>query len=228
MVASDCLCASRTISARLRCRDVCNPALPLVAVQAMRVLIGCEESGIVRDAFLARGHEALSVDLQPTRRPGPHYQGDIFDVLDFPWDLAIVHIPCTHSSVSGAKHFAAKKMDGRYYAGNALWMRAWKGCEHIPRVCFEHPVSVISSLFRKPDQIIQPHMFGHPELKTTCLWLRRLPHLVATQELPPPYTQRVWRLGPSETRARERSETYPGIADAMASQWGAAAESVAA
>lgn len=149
----------------------------------MRVLVAGEFSGIVRDAFLARGHEALSCDLLPTERPGPHYMGDLFDVIDYPWDLAIVHIPCTDSSVSGARHFAAKKMDGRYYASNALWMRAWRACEHIRRVCFEHPVSVISSLFRKPDQILQPHDFGHGETKATCLWLRELEPLVATDKV---------------------------------------------
>lgn len=131
----------------------------------MRVLVGCEFSGIVRDAFIARGHEALSVDLLDSERPGPHYKGDLFDVIDFPWDLAIIHIPCTDSSVSGARHFAAKKLDGRYYASNALWLRAWKACAHIRRVCFEHPVSVIASLFRKPDQVLQPWMHGHPETK---------------------------------------------------------------
>lgn len=205
----------------------------------MRILIGCEESGVVRDAFLARGHEALSCDLKPSRRPGPHYQGDVFDVIDYPWDLAIFHIPCTHSSVSGARHFAAKKMDGRFYAGNALWLRAWKAAEHIPHVCFEHPVSVISSLFRKPDQVIQPHHFGHPETKATCLWLRNLPPLVPTNPVEPDFMRKPdgsyytdakgkrysrihfmsGRKGDDE-RAQARSETYPGIADAFAEQWG--------
>ena len=184
----------------------------------MRVLIGCELSGVVRDAFLARGHEALSCDLQPSERPGPHYQGDLFDVLDFPWDLAIVHIPCTDSSVSGARHFEAKKMDGRYYASNAMWLRAWRACEHIPRVCFEHPVSVISSLFRKPDQVLQPWMFGHPETKATCLWLRGLPLLRPTN-IVEGREARVHRMAPSPERARERSRTYQGIADAFADQW---------
>ncbi len=193
----------------------------------MRVGVFCEESGIVRDAFLARGHEAISVDLLPSRRPGPHHQGDMFDLIDFPWDLAIFHIPCTHSSVSGAKHFAAKKLDGRFYVGNALWMRAWRAAAHIPRVCFEHPVSVIASLFRKPDQIIQPWQFGHPEVKTTCLWLRGLPELVPTN-IVEGREQRIWKMGPSETRARDRSETYSGVADAFADQWGRTAQEKAA
>lgn len=184
----------------------------------MKVLVGCEMSGVVRDAFLARGHEALSCDLQPSERAGPHYQGDLFDVLDFPWDLAIVHIPCTDSSVSGARHFEAKKQDGRYYASNAMWLRAWRACEHIPKVCFEHPVSVISSLFRKPDQVLQPWMFGHPETKATCLWLRGLPLLRPTN-IVEGREARVHRMAPSPERARERSRTYQGIADAFADQW---------
>lgn len=193
----------------------------------MRVGIFCEESGIVRDAFLARGHEAISIDLMPSRRPGPHYQGDMFALIDFPWDLGIFHIPCTDSSVSGAKHFAAKKMDGRYYASNAMWMRAWRAAAHIPRVCFEHPVSVISSLFRKPDQIVHPWMFGHGETKATCLWLKNLPKLVPTDEVKG-REQRVWKMGPSPERARLRSTTYLGIADAMASQWGSLPVGIAA
>ena len=186
----------------------------------MRVLVGCEMSGVVRDAFLARGHEALSCDLQPSERPGPRYQGDLFDVIDYPWDLAIVHIPCTDSSVSGARHFEAKKMDGRYYASNALWLRAWRACDHIPKVCFEHPVSVISSLFRKPDQVIQPWQYGHPETKATCLWLKGLPKLRPTLVVEG-REARVHRMAPSPERARERSRTYAGIAEALADQYGA-------
>lgn len=182
------------------------------------VLVGCERSGEVRDAFIAQGWEALSCDLQPTRKPGPHYQGDIFDVIDYPWDLGIFHFPCTHSSVSGAKHFAAKKLDGRYYADNSLWLRGWKAAQHIPAVCFEHPVSVISTLFRKPDQTIQPWMFGHGETKATCLWLRGLSLLVPT-EIVSGRENRIHRMPPSAERANERSKTYPGIARAMAAQW---------
>jgi hypothetical protein len=185
----------------------------------VRVLVACEFSGIVRDAFLARGHEALSCDLLPTEQPGPHYQGDVFDVIDYPWDLGIFHFPCTESSVSGARHFEAKKMDGRYYAGNALWLRGWKAAAHIPRVCFEHPVSVISTLFRKPDQVIQPHDFGHGETKATCLWLRGLPLLAPTNRVVG-RENRVHRMAPGPERARERSRAYQGIADAMAEQWG--------
>jgi len=185
----------------------------------VRVLVACEFSGIVRDAFVARGHEALSCDLLPSEKPGQHYRGDVFDVIDYPWDLGIFHFPCTESSVSGAKHFAAKKMDGRYYAGNSLWLRGWRAAEHIKRVCFEHPVSVISSLFRKPDQIIHPYQFGHGETKTTCLWLRQLPLLVPTDQVEG-RAAIVHRMRPGPNRARDRSRTYYGIADAMAEQWG--------
>lgn len=192
----------------------------------MRVLIGCEESGIVRDAFIARGHDAMSADFQPSRRPGPHYQGDVFDVIDFPWDLAVMHFPCTDTSTSGARWFKEKRQDGRQQAGVALFMRGWRRCEHIPRVVFEHPVSIISTLFRKPDQIIQPHEywhlneFGKGEVKTTCLWTRGVGLLVPTTPDEPGRYQACWLMGPSDTRARDRAETYPGIADAMAEQYG--------
>lgn len=192
--------------------------MAIMAEFPVRVLIGCEFSGIVRDAFIARGHEALSCDLEPSEQPGPHYQGDLFDVIDYPWDLGIFHIPCTHSSVSGAKHFAAKKLDGRYYAGNALWLRAWKAAAHIQKVCFEHPVSIISTLFRKPDQIIQPHQFGHGETKAICLWLRGLPPLDPTDHVEGRAT-RVHFASPSPDRWKERSRFYPGVAKAMADQW---------
>lgn len=203
----------------------------------MKVLAGCEESGEVRAAFQARGHEVLSCDLKPTRLAGPHYEGDVFDVIDFPWDVGLFFFPCTNSSVSGAKHFARKKMDGSYYAMNSLWLQGWRRAEHIKNVCFEHPVSVISSLFRKSDQIIQPWMFGHYETKQTCLWLRGLPPLVPTYlskyecaealgiERGTPLTARVHMMTPDRPgeegrRAEERSKTYPGIARAMAEQWG--------
>lgn len=189
-------------------------------MKRLQILIGCEESGIVRDAFLALGHEAISCDLNPSRRPGPHYRGDIFDVIDYPFDLAVFHFPCTHSSVSGAKHFAAKKMDGRYYAGNALWLRGYKAAQHIPSVCFEHPVSVISTLFRKPDQVVQPFHFGDPFIKSTALWLRGLPLLKRTSDLTTG-EQTCWKMPPSPERAGLRSTTYPGIAAAMAAQWSA-------
>jgi hypothetical protein len=201
----------------------------------VKVLVGCEFSGIVRDAFIAAGHEAMSCDLLPSERPGPHYEGSVFDVIDYPWDLGIFHFPCTDSSVSGARHFAAKKQDGRYYAGAALWLRGWRAAAHIPRVAFEHPVSVMSTLFRQPDQTVQPWMFGHPETKATCLWLRGLPKLVATDdvraqmaELPRSKKNRVHFASPGPERAKLRSRTYEGIAAAMVAQWGSLAQERAA
>jgi hypothetical protein len=193
----------------------------------VKVLVGCERSGVVRDAFIAAGHEAMSCDLEDTRREGPHYKGDVFDVIDFSWDLAIFHFPCTDGSVSGARHFQAKKMDGRYYASASLWMHGWRRAAHIPRVCFEHPVSVMSSLFRKPDQIIQPWQFGHGETKTTCLWLRGLPLLTPT-DVVEGREARIHRMPPSADRAEKRSETFSGIANAMAAQWGRVAQEKAA
>jgi site-specific DNA-cytosine methylase len=185
----------------------------------MKVLVACEYSGAVRDAFIKRGHEALSCDLLPTDVTGPHYQGDLFSVIDYPWDLIIAHPPCTDLSVSGAKHFAEKKMDGRQYASMAFVMKIVRATEHVPMVCVENPVSVISSLWRKPDQIIQPWQFGHGETKATCLWLKGLPLLVPTN-IVDGRDDRVHKMPPGPNRWKERSKTYQGIADAMAEQWG--------
>lgn len=200
----------------------------------MRVLVACEFSGVVRDAFRARGHDAMSCDFKDTERPGPHYRGDVFDVIDYPWDLGIFHFPCTNTSVSGARWFKAKRMDGRQQAGVSLFMHGWRRAAHIPRVVFEHPVSIISTLFREPDQIIQPHQFWHlnehgkGEVKTTCLWLRGVPPLKPTTPDEPGRFQACWLMGPSDTRADDRSRTYPGIADAMAEQLGNHVEEIAA
>ena len=185
----------------------------------MRVLVGCEESGAVRDAFIAAGHEAMSCDLEPSRSVGPHYRGDVFDVIDYPWDLAIFHPPCTHTSVSGSKHFAGKRLDGRQQAGVSFFMALWRRSAHIPRVAIEQPVSILSSLFRKPDQIIQPWQFGHGETKATCLWIRGLPLLTPTQ-IVDGREARVHKMAPGPNRSRDRSATYAGIAEAMAQQWG--------
>lgn len=179
----------------------------------------CEFSGIVRDAFIQKGHDAMSCDLLPTERPGPHYQGDLFDVIDYPWDLGIFHIPCTNTSVSGAKHFWYKKLDGRQQKSVAMFMKAWRMSAHIPKVAFEHPVSIISTLFREPDQIIQPWQFGHGEVKATCIWLRGLPKLTPT-DVVEGREATVWKMPPSKDRAKLRSETKPGIANAFAQQWG--------
>ena len=191
----------------------------------MKILIACEYSGRVRDAFIALGHEAMSCDLLPTDAPGPHYQGDVRDVLDYPWDLMIAHPPCTDLAVSGAAWFAKKRYVGSQQASASFFMKLAK-CD-IPKIAIENPVCIISSLWRKPDQTIQPWMFGHMEQKATCLWLKGLPLLKPTNDvknemmqLPKNQRERMHYLPPSEDRWKIRSETYPGIAEAMAAQWG--------
>jgi site-specific DNA-cytosine methylase len=183
-----------------------------------KVLIACEYSGTVRDAFLRLGHDALSCDLLPTEVPGPHYQGSVFDVIHYPWDLMIAHPPCTHLSVSGARHFAAKQLDGRQHAAVSFFLKLAKA--EIPRIAIENPVCVMSSLYRKPDQTIQPWQFGHGETKATCLWLKGLPPLRPTNEVAG-RENRIHKMPPSEDRWKERSRTFAGIAEAMAGQWGA-------
>lgn len=193
----------------------------------MKVLVGCEESGVVRDAFIALGHDAISCDLEPARNGLPHYRGDVFDVIDYPWDLAILHPPCTHTSVSGAKHFKEKWADGRQALGISFILNLVRRSGHIPRVAIEQPVSVLSSLWRRPDQIIQPWQFGHGEVKATCLWLRGLSKLTPTNIVDGRHA-RVHRMAPGPNRARDRSTTYSGIAQAMAAQWGKPQEEIAA
>lgn len=191
----------------------------------MKVLIACEFSGVVRDAFIARGHDAISCDLLPTERPGPHIQRDIRDVKLAQFDLMVAHPPCTHLAVSGARYFARKMPE----QAMALDFVRFLLDAPVPRIALENPVSIISSRIRKPDQIIQPWQFGHPESKTTCLWLKGLPKLQPTNVLPLPPSGR-WNnqtpsgqnaLPPSADRWKLRSTTYQGIADAMAEQWGA-------
>jgi len=184
----------------------------------MRVLVACEFSGIVRDAFNRHGHEAMSCDLLPGEGDGNHYQGKVEDVLDFPWDLMVAHPPCTHLSVSGARHFAAKVADGRQQSAVSFFMKLAKS--GIPRTCIENPVSIISTVYRKPDQIIQPWEFGHGETKATCLWLKGLPPLAPT-EVVTGREPRVHLMPPGPDRAKERSRTFTGVAEAMAKQWGA-------
>lgn len=191
----------------------------------MKVLIACEYSGVVRDAFIRGGHEAMSCDLLPTDAPGSHYQGDVRDVLHYPWDLMIAHPPCTDLSVSGAAWFEKKRLNGSQQASASFFMMLAKS--DIPRIAIENPVCVMSRLWRKPDQIIQPWMFGHKEQKATCLWLKGLPLLVATNDvknemmlLPKKERERLHYLPPSADRWKIRSQTFQGIADAMAQQWG--------
>lgn len=181
----------------------------------MKVLVACEYSGTVRDAFIAAGHEALSCDLLPTDAPGPHYQGDVRDVLNDGWDLMIAHPPCTHLAVSGARWFKDKQAE----QAEALDFVRLLLDAPIDRIALENPVSVISSRIRKPDQIIQPWQFGHGETKATCLWLKGLPKLVPTN-IVDGREARVHKLPPSADRWKIRSTTYKGIAEAMAQQWG--------
>lgn len=190
----------------------------------MKVLIACEYSGIVRDAFIAKGHNAISCDLLPTDSPGPHYQGDVRNILEDGFDLMIAHPPCTHLAVSGARWFKDKQEEQiEALAFVRLLLDA-----PIDKIALENPISIISSRIRKPNQIIQPWQFGHPESKSTCLWLKNLSALVPTEILPSPISGR-WenqtpsgqnKLGPSEDRWKLRSATYKGIAEAMAYQWG--------
>lgn len=193
----------------------------------MKVLVACEYSGSVRDAFLALGHDAMSCDILPTDAPGPHYCGDVRDILADGWDLMVAHPPCTHLAVSGAKHFEAKRKDGRQQEAIEFFLML--AGAPIPMIAIENPVCVMSSLWRKPDQIIQPWQFGHEATKTTCLWLKNLPNLVSTEivgkgerhvtkggnSLP-----KWYNLPPSPDRWKIRSATFSGIASAMAAQWG--------
>lgn len=195
----------------------------------MRVLVACEFSGIVRDAFRARGHDAWSCDLLPCDSPW-HLVGDARRFLDEapdgkPWDLMIAHPPCTHLAVSGAAHFSEKIADGRQDA--ALDFVARLMCAPIPMIAVENPVSIISTKIRKPDQVIHPWQFGHKEQKSTCLWLKNLRPLRPTKnvyremmELPKKERERIHYLSPGPDRWAERSKTFEGIADAMAEQWG--------
>lgn len=194
-------------------------------MKRLKVLVACEYSGTVRDAFLRAGHEAMSCDLLRTDVPGPHYEGDVLDVINDGWDLMIAHPPCTHLAVSGARWFKDKKAE----QADALEFVRLLLAAPIPRIALENPVSIISSRIRKPDQIIQPWQYGHEATKTTCLWLQGLPPLVPTEivgkgkrhitksgkSLPEWYN-----LPPSSDRWKIRSATFPGIAAAMAAQWG--------
>jgi site-specific DNA-cytosine methylase len=182
----------------------------------MKVIVACEFSGIVRDAFIALGHDAVSCDMLPSEAPGPHIQGDVLSVLDDGWDMMIAHPPCTHLAVSGARYFAAKRADGRQQSALAF-VRALLAAP-VPRIALENPVSIISTAIRKPDQIIQPWQFGHGETKATCLWLKGLPTLTATNVVAG-RDARIHKMPPSASRWKERSRTYTGIAAAMAAQW---------
>ncbi len=182
----------------------------------MKVLVACEFSGVVRDAFIARGHDAVSCDLLPTEIPGPHIQADVFTILDDGWDMMIFFWPCTNMAVSGARWFRQKREQQDADVESFIRLAGWPT---IPRIAGENPIGILSTRYRKPDQIIQPWMFGHPETKATCIWRKGLPSLVPTDIVDGRYG-RVWREPPSPDRWKKRSRTYPGIANAMAEQWG--------
>jgi len=181
----------------------------------MRVLIACEYSGVVRDAFTAKGHYAMSCDLLDTEVIGNHYKGDVRDVINDGWDLMICHPPCTHLAVSGARWFKEKQKE----QAEALEFVELLLNAPIPKICLENPVSIISSRIRKPDQIIQPWQYGHGETKATCLWLKNLP-LLKTTNIVEGREARVHKMPPGPNRWKERSRTFQGIADAFADQWG--------
>lgn len=184
------------------------------------MLVACEESQRVCTEFRRLGHEAYSCDLLPCGGGHPewHIQADALQVCKLAWDLVIAHPPCTALSSSGARWFEEKRRDGRQQMGVGFFL-AFTALDHVPRVCIENPVGIMSSLYRKPDQVIHPWMFGHGETKATCLWLKGLPpleptHVVEGRE------QRIWRMPPGPERNRMRSVTYRGVARAMAEQWG--------
>jgi hypothetical protein len=193
----------------------------------MKILIACEYSGAVRDAFIAQGHEAMSCDLLPTDVPGPHYQGSVIDILNDGWDLMVAHPPCTYLSVSGM-HWTTRGLRDPQLTEDALAFVQLLMDAPIERIAVENPISVISSRIRKPDQIIQPWWFGHDASKKTCLWLKNLPLLMPTNMLDGDSKTRRGnqtasgqnKLPPSADRWKLRSATYQGIANAMAQQWG--------
>jgi hypothetical protein len=192
----------------------------------MKILIACEYSGTVRDAFRALGHEAMSCDLLPTEREGPHYQGSVLDILGDGWDMMVAHPPCTHLAVSGAAHFARKRASG--VQDEALDFVRLLLNAPIPKIALENPISIISSRIRKPDQIVHPWQFGHETTKATCLWLKGLPLLVPTQIVSKGERQfyasgkssPIWHAKSGGGSGKARSMTFQGMADAMAAQWG--------
>lgn len=186
---------------------------PLIKI--MKVLVACEFSGVVRDAFSSNGHEAWSCDILDSETEGNHIKGDVLDVLNDGWDLMIAHPPCTHLAVSGARWFKDKQDEQK----KAIDFFMKLANAPIDKICIENPVCIMSSRWRKPDQTIQPWMFGHGEVKRTCFWLKNLPKLNST-DIVEGREARVHLMPESKKRWKERSRTYQGIADAMADQWG--------
>jgi hypothetical protein len=195
-----------------------NSTITISTSKILQVLIACEYSGVVRDAFRKLGHNAISCDLLPTEVEGPHYHGDVRDILnDDAWDLIIAHPPCTYLCSSGL-HWNKRRPERAALTEEALkFVQLFfdAKCEHV---VIENPIGVISTRIKKPTQIIQPWQFGHPETKATCLWIDNLPPLVPTN-IVEGREGRVWKMSPNKDRWKERSRTYQGIADAMAKQW---------
>ena len=188
----------------------------------MKVLVACEFSGIVRNAFSRLGHEAWSCDLLISETEGHHLRGDVLEFITHDplsnkigWDLMIAHPPCTHLAVSGARWFKDKRIEQR----DTIDFFMALATSNIPHIAIENPISIMSTYWRKPDQIIQPWQFGHGETKATCLWLKKLPRLLPTNVVAG-REARIHKMPPSPTQAKERSLTYQGIANAMADQWG--------
>ncbi len=196
----------------------------------MRVLVACEFSGVVREAFAAKGHDAWSCDILPTELPGNHYQGDVMDIINNGWDMMIAHPPCTHLAVSGARHFEEKRKDGRQQEGINFFMQMINA--PINKIAVENPISIMSTVYKKPNQIIHPWQFGHEASKSTCLWLKGLPNLNPTyivdkgkfvtfksgKRMPKWYADA--KSKPLKERLKIRNTTFQGIANAMAEQWG--------
>jgi len=196
----------------------------------MKILIACEFSGVVREAFTKLGHDVTSCDLEPTSLPGKHYQGDVNDIINDGWDMMIAFPPCTHLAVSGARHFEQKRKDGRQQQGIDFFMSIVNA--PIPKIAVENPIGIMSSIYRKPNQIIHPYHFGHQASKSTCLWLKELPLLNHTNVVskgefvtfPSGKRMTKWYADSAKnnavTRTKIRNTTFQGIADAMADQWG--------
>jgi len=202
----------------------------------MKILIACEFSGTVREAFTGGGHDVWSCDIEPTDVPGQHYQGDVMDIINDGWDMLIAFPPCTHLAVSGARHFEQKRKDGRQQQGIDLFMKMINA--PIDKIAVENPIGIMSSLHKKPSQIIQPYQFGHEAQKSTCLWLKNLPLLIPTNIVgkgdfyitPGGKKMASWMCDPvgkdgkklaygSDEIKKVRNKTFQGIADAMAKQW---------
>ncbi len=194
----------------MKVEGVCAPS-----TKYMKILIACEFSGVVREAFAKKGHDAWSCDIVSSEIRGKHHKGDVLEIINEGWDLMIAHPECKHLAVSGARWFKDKKEEQKEAVD--FFMKLANA--PIDKICIENPVCIMSSRWRKPDQIIQPWMFGHGEIKRTCFWLKNLPKLQPTN-IVEGRNNRIHWMGESKNRSKERSRTYRGIAAAMAEQWG--------